>query len=211
MNKWILRARSLRLGAALGLTITLLAAAACSPAVSSAPVPTPHTRAFGASIEKSVPYTAAAKKCLKSNAFDKPGPTSFRSLLLATYGTVVGGKSVFSGITRPCDGTVSEHHEGRALDWGMDYRVAGMRADGKAVLKWLFATDHYGNTSAVAKRLGIMYVIWNKQIYGSWDNYKPKPYSCGTDPTACHVDHMHFSFSWPGARAQTSFFTGSVK
>jgi hypothetical protein len=154
------------------------------------------------------PYQAAAKKCVASNSNDKPGPVALRNLLTATYGTVVGGQTVFNGITRPCNGTVSEHHEGRALDWGMDYRNAAMRAPGKAVLNWLFATDPYGNEHAIARRLGIMYVIWNKQIYGSWSDYKPEPYACGTDPTACHVNHMHFSFDWPGARAQTSFFTG---
>ena len=159
---------------------------------------------------KDVPYEPAAKKCLASNSYDKPGPIAFRDLLLATYGTVVGGLTVQNGITRPCDATISEHAEGRALDWGMDYRNATMHADGKAVLKWLFATDKYGNKDAMARRLGIMYVIWNKQIYGSWTDYAPAPYTCGTDPTACHVNHMHFSFDWAGARAQTSFFTGKV-
>jgi hypothetical protein len=198
--------------AALGLATLLAAIAACSPVTSSGTTRTPHTRTFAAAIEPAVGYVAAAKKCVAKNSYDKPGPINFRNLLLATYGTSVGGKPVFTGITRPCDGTVSEHAEGRALDWGMDYRVPAMRTDGKTILSWLLATDAHGNTFAMARRLGIMYVIWNKQIYGSWDNYKPKPYACGagTDPTACHVDHMHFSFSWPGARAQTSFFTGKV-
>jgi hypothetical protein len=184
-------------------------AVGCTPATAPA-TKAPVTRRFSQAIEASVPYEAAAKKCVASNAYDKPGPIALRNLLTATYGAVVGGQTVFNGITRPCDGTVSEHHEGRALDWGMDYRNAAMRADGKAVLSWLFATDSYGNKHAVARRLGIMYVIWNKQIYGSWNDYKPAPYACGTDPTACHVNHMHFSFDWPGARAQTSFFTGRV-
>jgi hypothetical protein len=190
------------------LVVAAAGLAACTPAVSAAKPPV--TRSFGAAIESSVPYQAAAKKCVASNAYDKPGPIALRNLLTTTYGLSVGGLTVYDGITRPCDGTVSEHHEGRALDWGMDYRNTAMRADGQAVLNWLFATDRYGNTDAIARRLGIMYVIWNKQIYGSWSGYRPEPYSCGTDPTACHVDHMHFSFDWAGARAQTSFFTGRV-
>ncbi len=197
-----------RAGAALTVTATLVTAAACDPATPAAKAPV--TRAFGSAIEANVPYQPAAKKCVKSNSFDKPGPIALRKLLLTTYGTLVDGKVVFTGITRPCDGTVSEHAEGRALDWGMDYRDLTMRADGKAVVHWLFATDRYGNRQAIARRLGIMYIIWNKQIYGSWNDYKPAHYSCGTDPTACHVDHIHFSFDWPGARAQTSFFTGHV-
>jgi hypothetical protein len=92
----------------------------------------------------------------------------------------------------------------------MDYRNAAMRADGQAVLNWLFATDRFGNKDAIARRLGVMYVIWNHKIYGSWTNYAAAPYSCGTDPTACHVNHIHFSFDLAGAKAQTSFFTGKV-
>jgi hypothetical protein len=197
---------------ALVLIAAIAAVAACSPVTTAGTTRTPHTRTFTAAIEPSVPYVAAAKKCVAKDSYDKPGPINFRNLLLATYGTNVGGKTVFTGITRPCDGTVSEHAEGRALDWGMDYRVPAMRTDGKTLMTWLLATDGYGNKFAMAKRLGIMYIIWNKQIYGSWNDYKAKPYACGagTDPTACHVDHMHFSFSWPGAKAQTSFFTGKV-
>jgi hypothetical protein len=197
---------------AIALIATIGALAACSPATSRATANTPQTRTFSADIEASVPYVAAAKKCVTSNSYAKPGAINFRGLLLATYGVNVGGKPVYTGISRACDGTLSEHNEGRALDWGMDYRVAAMRTDGNTVLKWLFATDSFGNTFAMAKRLGIMYVIWNKQIYGSWNDYQAKPYACGpgTNPTACHVDHMHFSFSWPGAKAQTSFFTGRV-
>jgi hypothetical protein len=200
-----------RAGSAFALSAALVTAAACAPATVAPATKVPATRAFTAAIESSVPYQPAAKCPVGAKlSTDKPGPVDFRNLLLATYGTNVGGLTVFNGITRPCDGTVSEHSEGRALDWGMDYRNPAMRADGQAVLNWLFATDKYGNQHAMARRLGIMYVIWNHKIYGSWNNYAPAAYSCGTDPTACHVDHIHFSFDWAGARAQTSFFTGGV-
>jgi hypothetical protein len=166
----------------------------------------PVTRSFGPAIEPPVPNQPAAAVCSPANDYDKPGPIALRNLLVATYGSVVDGQPVLNSISRPCDGTVSEHHEGRALDWGMDFRNPGMRFDGQLVLIWLFATDAYGNTDAIARRLGIMYVIWNYQIYGSWDNYQAQPYACGTDPVNCHVTHMHFSFDWPGALAETSFF-----
>lgn len=205
MKKWLLRA-----GPALALGTALLASA-CTPATPTAAAKVPITRAFTASIESKVPYQPAAKcKIGQKLATDQPGPVAFRNLLLATYGTQVGGLTVFTGITRPCDGTISEHTEGRALDWGMDYRSAAMRAAGQAVMNWLFATDKFGNKDAIARRLGIMYVIWNHKIYGSWTGYAAAPYSCGTDPTACHVNHMHFSFDLAGAKAQTSFFTGKV-
>lgn len=170
----------------------------------------PVSRSFGSAIEPPVPYQPAAAQCNPANDFDKPGPIAFEKLLVTTYGAVVGGEPVLNSISRPCDGTISEHHEGRALDWGMDFRNPAMRFDGELVLVWLFATDSYGNTDAMARRLGIMYVIWNSQIYGSWDNYQAQPYPCGSDPVICHVTHMHFSFDWAGALAQTSFFTGRV-
>lgn len=205
--KRIRLARVLRTAAV--LMVSGAVAAACAP-VKPSPAKAPVTRAFGPAIEPTVPYQPAASKCVASDSYDKPGTIALRNLLLATYGTNVGGLTVFTGITRPCDGTVSEHHDGRALDWGMDYRNAAMRADGQAVMNWLFATDKYGNRDAIARRLGVMYIIWNKQIYGSWTNYQPRPYACGTDPTACHVNHMHFSLDWAAARMQTSFFTGKV-
>lgn len=200
-----------RAGSALALSTALLTAAACAPTTVAASSKVPATRTFAAAIESNVPYQPAAKcKIGAKVASDQLGPVDFRNLLLATYGSSVGGLTVFNGITRPCDGTISEHSEGRALDWGMDYRNAAMRADGQAVINWLFATDKFGNQHAIAHRLGIMYVIWNHKIYGSWTGYAAAPYTCGTNPTACHVDHIHFSFDWAGARAQTSFFTGKV-
>ena len=202
------RALAVRLVAAIGLSVALATTAACNPTPPAAK--TPVTRVFSAAIEPNAPYQPAASKCVASNSYDKPGPIAFRNLLLVTYGSEVGGLTVFTGITRPCDGTISEHAEGRALDWGMDYRNAAMQADGKAVLSWLFATDKYGNSNAIARRLGIMYVIWNSQIYGSWNDYNPAPYACGSDPTACHINHMHFSFDIAGSLAETSFFTGRV-
>ncbi len=72
---------------------------------------------------------------------------------------------------------------------------------------WLFATDRYGNTRAMARRLGLMYVIWNHKI---WSASKPgagwRPYT-GPNP---HTDHMHFSFSVLGAQGKTSFWSGAV-
>ncbi len=212
MRKWPLPRLCSQTGPALALGAALLTAAACAPAAPAPAAKAPTTRTFTAAIEANVPYQPAAK-CKVGTAklaANQPGPVDFRNLLLATYGTQVGGLTVFTGITRPCDGTVSEHTEGRALDWGMDYRNAAMRADGQAVLTWLFATDRFGNKDAIARRLGVMYVIWNHKIYGSWTHYAAAPYSCGTDPTACHVNHIHFSFDLAGAKAQTSFFTGKA-
>ncbi len=57
----------------------------------------------------------------------------------------------------------------------------------------------------MARRLGVMYVIYNRKIWsgwsGGWENYS------GYSP---HTDHVHISLSWNGARGHTSFWTGRV-
>ncbi|HVW79422.1 MAG TPA: hypothetical protein VHB69_00575 [Mycobacteriales bacterium] len=134
----------------------------------------------------------------------EPGVKSFEHLLLTTYPATTS-----LGDMRACSvGGTSEHYDGRAFDWGADHRVPAQRAAGKSLLKWLFATDAEGNQDAMFRRLGLMYVIWNKQIWGTW-GHDWRPYSC-SGVTDCHVNHMHFSFSWAGARQKTSYWTGQV-
>ena len=135
----------------------------------------------------------------------KPGVVAFGALLTATYPdtTVVD-------IARSCasESGSSEHKDGRALDWGANYKNPQQLAEVQQVFSWLFAPDAAGNPNAMLRRLGIMYVIWNKQIWGSWSQ-SWQPYSC-SGVTACHQDHVHFSFDWAGARKRTSFWTGVV-
>ena len=133
----------------------------------------------------------------------KPGTQALADKLTATY----AGTTIVS-LTRPCGSDTSEHYDGRAIDWGVDHRIDKQRLQGQAFLHWLFATDAAGNDHAMVRRLGVMYVIWNKQIWGSWSQ-KWEPYSC-SGATACHVDHMHISLDWSGAKKKTSFWTGVV-
>jgi hypothetical protein len=131
----------------------------------------------------------------------KSGTLALGTLLTKTY----AGTSVID-YTRPCGSDTSEHYDGRAIDWGVDHRVDKQRAQGKAFLQWLFATDSHGNTYANVRRLGVMYVIWNSKIWGAWD-HTWQPYAC-SGATACHIDHMHLSLDWSGALERTSFWTG---
>jgi hypothetical protein len=120
------------------------------------------------------------------------------------------------GISRACTGTpTSDHQEGRALDWSRDASDKSERAAVADLLEWLFATDRYGNDDAIARRLGISYIIWNRKIWGSWsgewDVYcVKKPSGCKDPDTHAlmnpHTDHVHISFGWPGARMQTTFW-----
>ncbi len=50
-----------------------------------------------------------------------------------------------------------------------------------------------------------MYVIHNKMI---WGVYREKD---GWRPSSGHTDHIHISFSWNGARGNTSFWTGKLQ
>ena len=135
----------------------------------------------------------------------KPGPASLGALLTATY-----PDTTVIDIARSCssESGTSEHKDGRALDWGAYYKNPQQLAEVKAVFAWLFAKDAQGNPNAMLRRLGIMYIIWDKQIWGTWSQ-SWQPYSC-SGVTACHQDHVHFSFDWAGALKKTSFWTGQV-
>ncbi len=152
----------------------------------------PPPRAFGSGIDAYAQYDGQST----CNPTAKPGVIAFRDLLLATYPCTTNG-----GISRDCSvGGTSEHKEGRAFDWMIN--VGHPAAD--AMLDWLLGTDTQGNAHAIARRVGIMYIVWNRQM---WRAYRPadgwQPYS-GSNP---HTDHVHLSFSWAGANKQTSYWT----
>lgn len=133
---------------------------------------------------------------------DKPGTVALRNTLLAHYPATVS-----FGISRACSiGGKSEHHEGRAFDWGANVNNPVQNAAVSDFFKTIFATDKYGHTDAIARRMGIMYLIWNKKIRMMRPGSSWEPYS-GDSP---HTDHVHISMSWAGARAQTSFWSGHV-
>lgn len=183
------------------LLAVVVGATVLAPTAANAAVPTPRPPVpLPVGIEPMPPYQPQTY----CNPTDKPGVVAFGKLLTATY----AGTSIVS-ISRPCGTDTSEHYDGRALDWGgVYYTNAAQVAEVKAVFGWLFAKDAAGNANAMLRRLGIMYVIWNKQIWGVWSQ-KWEPYAC-SGVTACHQDHVHFSFDWSGALKKTSFWTGVV-
>lgn len=129
----------------------------------------------------------------------KPGTTAFANLLLRTY-----RNSRSLGISRSCGvGGRSEHKEGRAFDWGVSVHSATDRASVRALMRWLLQRDAYGNRYAMARRLGIQYMIWNRRIWGAYAAGSGWRRYTGSNP---HTDHVHFSLSWSGARRKTSFW-----
>lgn len=130
---------------------------------------------------------------------DKPGALALQDLLDRTYHTTRGYH-----ISRNCDiGGRSEHKEGRALDWMVDAYTPDEKALGDTFTDWVLSTDPSGNDFAGMRRLGIMYMIWNRRSIYSWN---PEAGWRDYTGTSDHTDHVHFSMTWPGARCETTFW-----
>jgi N-acetylmuramoyl-L-alanine amidase len=99
---------------------------------------------------------------------------------------------------------LSLHGEGRALDWGLNASDPAECAAADAIVAELLATDAAGNTHALARRMGIQEIIWNRQIWSAGRAAQGlRPYG-GTNP---HTDHIHVGQNHDGAQARTSFWT----
>ena len=167
-----------------------------SPAVAAIdpkPNPTPAVT-LPAGIEALAPYVGQ-NSC---DPVPKPGVVAFSRLVLSYWGR--GGTY---GISRACGvGGQSEHKEGRAWDFKLDPDDYEDQVTGQRVTDWLLADD-----AANARRLGIMYFIWNERIWSAYQREDGwRPYH-GPDN---HTSHIHFSFSWAGAMKRTSWWTGTV-
>ena len=200
-------------------TRTLLAAltAACALVVLLVPggpaqavAAQPRTPAFPAQIE---PYPRYERET-ECDPVAKPGAVDLVAIIKATYGS-----AEVANIPRACTGTGSSgHHSGRAVDWMANARVATQRQKGDAFVAWLLATDSYGNRHAMARRLGINYIIWNsKKLYlfdvaAGWTEYQDcvRVRTSAADDNYCHRNHVHVSMLWTGARMQTSWWTGGA-
>ncbi|WP_028643288.1 hypothetical protein [Nocardioides sp. URHA0020] len=122
----------------------------------------------------------------------------------------------YVGTARACGKhrrVTSEHQTGRAFDWSANVRKPADRRRVTRLLRSLFAADAHGNLDARARRMGIMYVIWNDRMYPAWNGFRPEPYlssSCRTrkkcSKTLRHRDHVHVSLSKRGALGRTSFY-----
>jgi peptidoglycan hydrolase-like protein with peptidoglycan-binding domain len=133
----------------------------------------------------------------------QPGVRRLRDLALSTYGRGSDG-----GMARSCvRGGQSEHKEGRAWDWMLDVGNAGDRAAAADFLAWLTRRGPDSLPGLQARRLGVMYVIFNRRIWSAYRASEGWRIYSGSSP---HTDHIHLSFSWAGARGATSFWSGRV-
>ena len=188
MRRFMLAFASLVLGSALMAS----PAAAGDPPITlpSSPKGLPAPVTLPSGVDPAPPYLPQ----VSCSPVDMPGVAKLRTLVLKTYGE--GGAG---GASRGCTEGLSEHSEGRAWDWMVDVGDKSERAAAANFIGW--ATADNGRN---ARRLGIMYIIYNKKI---WAVYRA---SEGWRPNSGHTDHVHISFSWNGARGNTSFWTGKV-
>ena len=195
---WVEAVANLKLSLVFALCACLIAGGAPTSAA-------PSGGTFGPAID--APHYEGQERCSPKA---KPGVLAFQSMVLVTYpGTGAGS------ISRDCSvGGTSEHKEGRAWDWGVAASDKSDVASVDDLLEWLLKDDRYGNDAALARRLGIMYLIWNKRMWSTWDGWETycemKKGEC-RDPESKsvlhpHTDHVHFSFTWAGAKKETTFW-----
>lgn len=180
-----------------GAGVTTRAARAYGPAPFPAPAALPGLAGGQALVGEldSAPRYVPQTSC---DPGEKRGVTAFKRAVLAQYPS---GKDW--GSSRNCtdDGT-SEHLEGRAWDWNVNVKNPTQFAHAAQLLTWLTMNDGYE-----ARRLGIMYIGYNGRI---WASYRVAEGWRKLNNSNPHTDHVHFSFSWNGALAKTSFWTGTA-
>ncbi|NHC25350.1 hypothetical protein G6553_19505 [Nocardioides sp. IC4_145] len=141
----------------------------------------------------------------------KPGTVALGRWLVTKYGGSYGG------VSRSCGSGTSEHAEGRAFDWTLDARRKADRRIARAFLRDVRAADGKGREDAKARRMGIMYLIWDDRMYAAWNGFEPEPYlssscrkraKCST--TLRHRDHLHVSLTRKGGRGATSWYAGRL-
>ena len=151
------------------------------------------------------PQTACAPKA-------KVGTQALGRWVVKNYG---GG---YGRISSTCTGTsVSEHKEGRAFDWSLNAVKVADRTKAQRFLRNILATGPSGEPAELARRMGVMYVIWNDKMWASYDQFRVKPYKSSSckklatcSKTLRHRDHMHISLTRPAGNGRTSWYAGRV-
>ncbi len=196
------------------LSVLLVAGALCASSALISGVPgaeaaalTPRTPSgLPRQIEPRAPFVAG-NSCAPAA---RPGTVALAGLLRATY---PGAAISTTGHCRTTTST-TEFFDGRALDWKVSTRSSTQRAQADAVTSWLLAADSAGNTTAIARRLGVMSIIWNGRQWRAAKGWQALS-DCATHPepasdARCHRSGMRVSLSWAGALSRTSFWSKSV-
>jgi hypothetical protein len=195
-----LRCRTSLVGALVALLVSALLTGSLGPAA-------PGAHALGDSplVDAPSPYEGQTT-CTKA---PRPGTVALANWLMGTY-----KRTGSMGMMRACgSGGTSEHKDGRAFDWKADVRKKATRRAAYDFIKKALAPDAAGNAHALARRMGIMYIIYDDTIWSSYRDFVPRPYlnagckkrkKCSR--TLRHLDHVHISLGYAGAAAQTSWY-----
>ena len=139
-------------------TLALLSTLLVGATSASAEEGTAYTRS---TVTSSAPYLmplepyAGYQPQTKCRRKAKPGV-----LMLADWLVARGGG--YGAIFRECAGSsTSEHKESRAFDWVLDATSETDQGLAAALLEEIFAPDDTGEPNALARRMGVMYVIWD--------------------------------------------------
>ncbi len=148
----------------------------------------------------------AAQRC---DPIPKPGVEMFRDVVLSrspefTNMGIYSCRSVRGGTA------LSLHAEGRAWDMGASAADPAELAAANDLVDALLAPDSTGAPHALARKIGLQEIIWNRRIWtsgsrerGGADIASMAPYT-GTNS---HTDHIHFGFNRSGAWALTSWWS----
>ena len=106
------------------------------------------------------------------------------------------------------------------MDWAVNVNSAAQRAAADDFLTWLLATDVHGNAHANLRRLGIMYVIWDRRVFKAYraqDGWKPTrapPRTPTTSTSRCpgpaHAGRPRGGAGFPAPATAAFWPTGAV-
>lgn len=190
-------ARTLRATAFSAVIASPLAVVVPALPSAAATIPRPPSKPLPVALDAVAEY----QKPTTCDPTTKPGVLAFAQLLNNHYGTR------YYGIGRACARDVSEHYEGRALDWMINAAKPDEKALADSIVGWLVAPDSQGRPGAMARRFGINYIIWNRRM---WRSYAPERGWAVYTGVSPHTDHIHFTFHWDGAMKRTSWWTGKA-
>jgi monoamine oxidase len=158
------------------------------------------SRGFNMSPAAAAPIDGYASDPTGTSCATGPQPGA-EALMKAIAARFRGRGEIFA--CRPVHGgtRLSLHAEGRAVDW-----FPTAPADAQRIIDWLLAPDASGNDHALARRMGVQDLIFDRRVWTARRHAEGwQPYE-GANP---HTDHLHIGMTWAGARMQTSYWTAS--
>ncbi|MEZ4288160.1 MAG: hypothetical protein R3A47_08465 [Polyangiales bacterium] len=134
----------------------------------------------------------------------QPGAIAWRDMALRKYPSTRD-----LGIVRACAGSDrSLHKAGRAFDWGLNINNSAEKQLANGFIGWALSPDEFGHSHAMARRMGIAELIWNRRIYTT----RQSPLFTGVyySGASAHTDHIHMSFTKRGGSGWVTWWWPSA-